>query len=355
MTLPDLESKTFILLLGAVSVAFAWIIWPFFGAVFWGVVLAIMLAPVYARLVRRVPRRPSVAAMATVLVCVLGVIVPLALLAVALVREGTAMYQNILSRQIDFGAYFQGIVNGLPPWVLKALDALGLGNIAAVQDSLSSGAVEASRFAATHAFNIGQNAFNLVLNLAIVLYLLFFLLRDGPTLAAKIENAIPLAGEQKHDLFVKFAAVIRATIKGNAAIAVVQGVLGGVALALLGIQGALLWGALMAVLSLVPVVGAALVWAPIAVYFLFTGAVFKGVALMVFGVVVIGLVDNLLRPVLVGKDTKMPDYLVLISTLGGIALFGFNGFVIGPLVAALFIAAWEQFTAGQPRSGTPAG
>jgi predicted PurR-regulated permease PerM len=113
------------------------------------------------------------------------------------------------------------------------------------------------------------------------------------------------------------------------------------------VPGALLWGALMALLSLLPVVGSALVWVPIGIYFLFTGAIFKGVALLVFGAIAVGIIDNFLRPLLVGKDTQMPDYLVLISTLGCIALFGFNGFVIGPVVASLFVAAWEQFAAAQ--------
>jgi predicted PurR-regulated permease PerM len=113
----------------------------------------------------------------------------------------------------------------------------------------------------------------------------------------------------------------------------------------LGISGALLWGVLMAFLSLLPAVGAALIWTPVAIYFLMSGAILQGVILTLYGVLVIGLVDNILRPILVGKDTKMPDYVVLISTLGGLALFGLNGFVIGPLVAALFISTWGLFTA----------
>jgi predicted PurR-regulated permease PerM len=115
----------------------------------------------------------------------------------------------------------------------------------------------------------------------------------------------------------------------------------------LGIQGSLLWGVLMALLSLLPAVGTGLVWAPVAIYFLLTGAIWQGVTLIVFGILAIGLVDNILRPLLVGKDTKMPDYVVLMSTLGGIALFGLNGFVIGPVIAALFIAAWDLFASAE--------
>ncbi|HEY1326584.1 MAG TPA: AI-2E family transporter [Casimicrobiaceae bacterium] len=343
----DIHRWAFLLLVVAVSLAFASIVWPFFGAVFWGTVLAIMLGPVYRGLVPLLRQRRTLASFVTVILCLLAGIVPLTLLAIALVREGMILYDNIMSRQADLGAYLQSLVNSMPAWLLRLLDTLGLTDIAGVQDALSNTAIEASRTLAGHAFSVGQNAFDFVLNVVIVLYLLFFLLRDGPDVLAGIDRALPLRREHKTQLFAKFASVIRATVKGNLVIALVQGVLGGVALALLGVNGALLLGALMAVLSLLPVVGSALVWAPIAVYFLFTGAIVKGIALLVFGTVVIGVVDNVLRPLLVGKDTRMPDYLVLISTLGGIALFGFNGFVIGPVLAALFVATWQQFGATQ--------
>ena len=139
---------------------------------------------------------------------------------------------------------------------------------------------------------------------------------------------------------------MRATVKGYVVVAVVQGALGGLALWALCIGGAVFWGVVMAFLSLLPAVGAALVWAPVAIYLLATGAVWQGVALIVWGVVVIGLSDNVLRPILVGKDTKLPDYVVLITTLGGMSLFGINGFVIGPTIAAMFMACWALFQSG---------
>jgi predicted PurR-regulated permease PerM len=164
-----------------------------------------------------------------------------------------------------------------------------------------------------------------------------------------------MARPHTHFLLNKFTNVIRATIKGNVAVAAVQGALGGLAFWVLGVQGALLWAVLMAFLSLLPAVGAALIWLPVAVYFLATGHVWQGMALIVFGVVVIGLVDNVLRPILVGKDTQMPDYIVLMSTVGGMALFGVNGFVIGPVVAALFMATWDLFASSNEEAAGPRG
>ena len=138
--------------------------------------------------------------------------------------------------------------------------------------------------------------------------------------------------------------MLRASVKGNLAGAVTQGALGGLIFWLLGIHSALFWAVLMMFLSLLPAVGAGIVWAPVAVYFLITGMVWEGVVLALYGVFVIGMVDNVLRPIMVGKDTKMPDFLILISTLGGMAIFGLNGFVIGPLIAALFLSSWGLFS-----------
>ena len=149
------------------------------------------------------------------------------------------------------------------------------------------------------------------------------------------------SAEQQRALF------IRATVKGTIVVAVLQGALGGLIFWFLGIRAALLWAVLMAFLSLLPAVGAALVWLPVAIYFVVTGAVWQGLVLVAYGVLVIGLVDNLLRPILVGTDTKMPDYVVLISTLGGIEIFGVNGIVLGPLIAAMFTVVWDIFSASR--------
>jgi predicted PurR-regulated permease PerM len=345
MNHPELQQKTFLILLILVTIAFGWILLPFYGAVFWGAVLAILFAPFYRRLLARMNQRPNMAALATLAICLVLVILPLTLITMAMLQEGLLVYEKIRSGQINFGTYFQQVVAALPQWLTRLLDRMDLLDINSIQQRLSSGAVQGSQYVATQAINITQNTFDFMVSFFIMLYLLFFLLRDGAALSTRIRDAIPLSASHKRMLFKKFTTVIRATVKGNVAVAAVQGALGGIAFWFLGIQGALLWAVLMAFLSLLPAIGAAVVWLPVAIYFLVTGAIWQGVALIVYGVLVIGLVDNVLSPILVGKDTQMPDYVVLISTLGGMALFGLNGFVIGPAVAALFIACWDLFSA----------
>jgi len=150
--------------------------------------------------------------------------------------------------------------------------------------------------------------------------------------------------DTERTLIDKISEVTLATIKGNFVVACVQGSLGGLIFLALGIGGALIWGVVMGLASLLPAVGAALIWAPVAVYLLATGSIAKGIILIVFGVGIIGLVDNFLRPKLVGRETGLPDYLILLSTLGGLSLFGIDGFIVGPLIAALFVACWQIFS-----------
>ena len=344
MNSPELQQKTFLLLLVVVSLAFGWILWPFYGAVFWGCVLAILFAPLYRRQLSMMGQRRNLAALASLFLCLLIVILPMVMLTVALTHEVSLVYQKIRSGQLDFGAYFQQIINALPAWLVRQLDRLGLTNLEDLRGKLSANMMEGGQQIVAQALSIGQNTFQFIINFGIMMYLLFFLLRDGTALTARIRQAIPLDADQKRHLFKKFAAVIRATVKGNIVVAATQGALGGVMFWILGIEGALLWAVVMAFLSLLPAVGAGLIWGPVAIYFLVTGAIWQGVSLILFGVLVIGLVDNILRPILEGKDTQMPDYVVLISTLGGLAVFGLNGFVIGPVIAALFISAWDLFS-----------
>ena len=339
-----LPQNSFLLLLAIVTIAFFWVLLPYSGAVFWGVVFAILFAPLQSRLLRATKGRPTAAALLSLLVIVLMVLFPLALITSSLINEVTAIYARVSAGQVNFASYFNLVIRALPDWAISLLERFELTNLASLQEKITEGAAQISQATAHYALNIGRNTLDFVVSMTIMLYLLFFLLRDGRILAARIQRAVPLSSEYKGRLFQNFTTVIRATVKGNVLVAMAQGALGGLIFWALDVSGALLWGVVMAFLSLLPAVGAALVWAPVAVYFLATGDIWQGVVLAAYGVLVIGLVDNILRPILVGKDTKLPDYVILLSTLGGMALFGLNGFVIGPVIAALFIAAWDLFS-----------
>lgn len=339
-----LENRALLLLLVAVSLALGWILLPFYGAILWGVIIALLFTPLHRRLLVRLKQRRTLAALLTLLFVLVIVVLPSALITAALAHEAALVYERLQSGELNPTLYFRGLFNALPDWIGALLDRFGLVNFSALQRRLSAALAQGTQFIATQALSIGQNTFEFVASVFITLYLAFFLIRDGDKVLRALGEAVPLASAHKQELLDKFTTVILATVKGNLLVAAIQGALGGLAFWFLGVGGALLWAVLMAFLSLVPAVGAGLVWLPFALYFLMTGAIWQGVALIAYGMLVIGLVDNLLRPILVGKDTRMPDYVVMITTLGGMAVFGINGFVLGPAIAAMFIAVWHIYT-----------
>ncbi|GAB3483189.1 AI-2E family transporter [Azotobacter salinestris] len=342
---PRFEYRVFLFLLVLISVAFAWIIIPFYGAIFWAVVLAILFHPVQLRLQQRFGGDyPNLTASLTLLVCVIVAVLPITIISMLLIQEGATLYSQIEAGQIDFAGMLEGFKAHLPGPLQVQMSRFGLDSQHALRDRIASAAMQGSQFLATKAFNIGQNTFQFILSFFVMLYMLFFFLRDGTVLVAQIREAIPLSEMKKSRLFQRFTCVVQATIKGSIVVAVIQGALGGVIFALLGIPRALLWGVAMGFLSFLPALGTGLIWGPVAIYFLLSGAILKSVLLTVCGVFIIGLVDNIVRPILVSKDTRIPDYLVLVSTLGGLALFGLNGFVIGPVIAALFVSTWSLFS-----------
>jgi predicted PurR-regulated permease PerM len=176
-----------------------------------------------------------------------------------------------------------------------------------------------------------------------MLYAMFFFLAGGREMLDRPLSYVPLPEAHKELMLDKFVSVARATLKGTFVVGIVQGGLAGLAFAVVGIQGATFWGTLMVVLSVVPGIGTALIWVPAVIYLFAVGKTASAIGLALWCGAVVGTVDNFLRPKLVGADTKMPDLLILLSTFGGLSLFGAVGLILGPIVAALFIAAWQIY------------
>lgn len=340
---PDrIAQNFFFLLLAALTVVFFSVLRGFFQPIFWAAITGIVFLPVQRKVERRMVGRPSLAALVTLVVILITVLVPTILVAGAVADQGLQLYQSLQNGDIDPGALLDRVEQGLPPEAVAMLDRLGIAPDS-LQERISQAALDASGFIAGLALSIGQNVGRFAALFFIMLYLLFFVLRDGETMLDRLMWALPLGDDRERDLFAKFSEVGRATIKGTLVVGAVQGTLGGIMFAILGIQGAVFWGVVMIFLSILPAVGAALVWLPASVILMAGGSWIRGLILLAFGAVVISLVDNVLRPILVGRDTKMPDWLILVSTLGGLTTFGISGFVIGPIIAGMFLSVWQMF------------
>lgn len=326
-------------LLAGVTLWLLWILRDFLMPIFWAVVFAVLLYPAFQHLHAQFRFRggKSAAALATILVVLIVVLAPLYGLGALVVNEAVGVYEQLSGQ----GPTFLGAIEAIP----YLSDALSLFNIEVTEarETLVEAGRGAGSWLASEAFSIGIQTFGTIVKFLIMLYLLFFFLRDGDRLGAYIMRLIPLGNTREHALFERFASTTRAIVKGTIIVSIVQGVLGAILFSIVGIPNAILWGAVMAFAALIPALGPGIVWIPAGIILLLMGDVWQGVVVLAGGAVLIGLVDNILRPVLVGRDTEMPDALILLAILGGIISFGIAGIVIGPVVAALALAMWSLF------------
>jgi len=339
--LQSVRRNLFFILVAVTTLAFLGMIGPFLITVLWAIVLTMTFYGLFRWVRRRVgTERRALAAAITSLLIFFFVIIPFVFLSFALVNQGLGLYDSIQTGEMD-PTMVVDYVEKLMPGIYDMLGDNGI-SPAGVREKLTTFAGEASQFLATQVLSVGTNLVNVFVQFTLMLYLLYFFLKDGKLVLDRIINTIPMGNVRERQLFMRFAQVSKATLKGTLVVALVQGSIGGIVFACLGIPAALLWGVAMTLLALLPVGGSAIVWFPTVIILLAQGHTYKALILLVIGVLIIGLVDNLLRPLLVGRDTEMPDYLVLLSTLGGITYFGLSGFVIGPTIAALFITVWEM-------------
>ncbi len=336
----DIERHGFLLFLALITLALVYVAWPFIIPILWAALAAIMFQPLYRWFLLKRPDSPNQCALATLLVILFAVLLPAIWLAGIVVEQAGLILAAFQRGEIDIAAWFRQIFDALPARLRLSLRSEGLGDFANVQARIQDLITESAGMIAQRAVAIGGSALSGVLAFGVGLYVTYFLLRDGREVAAAVIRALPLEPSISAQLTERFVAIVRATIKGSGIVAVAQGLLGAITFWIAGLPSVAIFGVLMAVFSLLPAIGPAIVWIPAAIWLLATGAIWQGIVVIVSGVAVIGLVDNALRPILVGRDTGIPDWIILVTTLGGIAVAGISGIVVGPLVAGLFLAGW---------------
>jgi predicted PurR-regulated permease PerM len=324
------------------SVLFAWVIWDFLLALLLAAILSGMFHPLYRQLARRLNHRRSLAAALTVGGVLLGVIVPLIIFLV-MIAEQVIQLSQIARPWVENNAWRFTTVDR----VFERVPQLAVLRPyrEQIMPKLAELASEVGRFSVNLVTAAATQTATAVLMLFVVLYAMYFFLKDGKGALDKMLYYLPLPAQDETRMIERFMSVARATIKGTIIIGAIQGLLGGVAFAVVGVSGAAVWGTLMALLSAIPGLGHALVWIPVTIYLALAGQWGACIGLFIWCAAVVGSVDNFLRPWLVGKDTELPDLIILVSTLGGIVLFGPFGFIIGPIVAALFVTVWDLYGA----------
>jgi predicted PurR-regulated permease PerM len=327
-----------LVLVVAVSAAFVAMLRSFLVTILMAAICAGLVYPLYARLARRL-RRPLASAI-TILLGLVLIVGPLLVLLGLVVNQAIRVTTDIgpvVERLINEPSYLAQQIERIPgiervePYREQILLRVG-----DVVDALG-------RFLAGSLSDATRGTVAFVFQFFLLLYTVFFLLMDGPAILRAVLKHLPLREEEQQQMTSRFMSVTRATIKGTLVIGVIQGTLSGLAFALAGIPNALFWTVVMIVLSIVPVIGGALVWVPACIILFATGEVLSAILLALFCSLIVGSVDNVLRPRLVGRDTKMHDLVILFSTLGGILALGPIGFIVGPILAGLFVTSWEIF------------
>ncbi len=333
------QNVIFFAFLTIVTVFLGYLLKPFFFAIFWAVLIAAIFAPLNRRLTLRF-KRPNLSAGLTLASVLVAMILPLGLLVSLLVAEAIDIYASVHASTDDWVAKIQDIVASLGSHPLLAELQINEAFIAEKSiEVLKAG----SDFLVRNLTALTSNTVVFLLQFAVMLYCLYYFLRDSDRLVDIFTRYLPV--DRRHTiLFIsEFLTTAKATLKFTFVIGGLQGFLGGLIFYIVGIERALVWGVLMLGLSVVPAVGCSLIWAPAGVILLVSGHIWQGLTVLIFGAVVISSVDTLLRPVLLGRDIRMHSLLIFLSTLGGLSLFGFSGFVLGPVIASLFLAIWKLF------------
>lgn len=321
------------------------ILQPFLLPIFIALILSTLLAPVYQVLEKDLKGHRSLAAFIVCFGLTVVILVPVVFLSVSLANEATDAYQHLkdaeMSRKVQewFSGAGNPVLDRIKTWIpgFIDLDALQIGEKLGAQAQRVGVAVlgAATSFAA--------GIFNVLMDYFIMSIVLFFLLRDFDYFAGRVRWISPLSDEQEVHFVERFRQVTRATVLGNLVTALTQGTISGLIFLILGLPNPVLWGSLTALLSLVPVIGTALIWVPWTIFLFATGATIKAVIFLVVQIVVVGGIDNILRPLLIEGSVKMHTLLVFFSILGGIAYFGILGMFFGPLVFAMAITLLEFY------------
>ena len=338
------ESKinryAFFILLVGVTVLLFWVTRPFLLAVFWAVVLAIIFHPIdtwWSKRIRNNAASATVAFISTVLL--IGV--PLFFLSGVILNELQTIYTNIVS-----GSFLEERMQSVIEYVRTVPSIAPLeGELVLLQEKTTDLVGRAVNLLSNNIRTVGGNIVHSLLSLFVLFYTLFFLFKDGPRWKKSITQSLPLSNENAHKLANRFSSITRATIKGVFLVGIVEGIVAALIFYLTGVPTPVLWGFAVFLTSVVPGIGTGVVWFPVAAYLFLSGAYWQTVLVLISGLLVVIVMDNIIRPRMLGKDTQLPDAFILLSTFGGIIAFGMSGILLGPLIAGLFIAVWEIFRA----------
>jgi predicted PurR-regulated permease PerM len=329
----------FFIILGATTLLFLYLLKPFFFPIFWAIIIAGIFRPLYRRINRRL-NRSNLSTVVVFLVIALIILLPAGIVGMLVFNESVQIYGRLSPNAGYLDRNFNHILNSIAGHPFAHLfhidNTLLIAKTAEIARSITN-------YIFVNLTALTQNTLGMLVKFLIMLYTLFFFIRDGDKFLGMAMRILPLGMGRGKILYERFIVTARTTLKVTLIIGGIQGTLGGIVFFITSVEGALIWGLLMILTAVVPVVGCSIIWAPAGLLMLLTGHVWEGILILAVGLFAISTIDNLLRPLLIGKDMEMHPLLIFLSTLGGIVLFGFSGFIIGPIITAMLLTIWEIY------------
>lgn len=310
---------------------------PFFYPIFWAAVIAVMFYPLYKKINSHI-KHSGLSSFLMLLIVLAVLILPITILALLIINQSIDLYSIIAARNLtaDFAALTQWINQPLLEPYIAQINANWPSYITSATAAITNYMISAAK-------SITSGSASFIFMFFIMMYSLFYFFKDGKHMLKRLMFLTPLGDKYEKMLFKRFTSVSRATLKGTIIVGAIQGFAGGLLFWVTGIEGVIIWGVIMAILSIIPAIGSFIVWAPAGIIMLATGNIWQGITILLVGTIIISNIDNLLRPPLIGKDVAMHPMLVLFSTLGGLILFGISGFIIGPIIIAMYLATMSIY------------
>lgn len=338
MKFTHIQQVFFFGLLLVTSGVFLWMLGSYLLPVLWGAIIAIIFYPIHTQIERWLGGRATVAALATLTAVILAVLIPLTIVGGLIVQDSIELYQRISQNETFEGTSLLSRTET----AIAFLEPYGISQDV-VFERIREWTATATQAVSSSLLTASQMTLSLFIYIGVMIYLLFFFFRDGPKLVHTLLFYLPMEQTYKQRLLHRFTDTARAVVKGTVTVAVLQGTIIGITFWQTGMTSPVLWGVVIAMLSLIPALGPALVWLPAGIILIATGSLWSGIIILIVGVLLISVIDEFLRPILVGRGSKIPDAIILLATIGGLASFGISGFVIGPIVAAFFLSLWTIF------------
>lgn len=341
MSFTGIQQAFFFGVLLCTTGVFLWMLGEYLLPVFWSVVVAIIFYPLHRKILTWVGERAVVASFITIATVIFVVALPMAIVGTMVAQESVSIYQSLTSNESAQESFsliekVSGLTQYLEPFNVYI-------SAAEIENTLRTELAKFAETLAASSLSLGQSTFAFAIHVGVTIYLLFFMFKDGQVLVRKLGHFLPLGNKHEDRLFARFTETTRGVVQGTLTIAIIQGIIGGITFWIAGVSAPVLWGVAMTLLAIIPAIGPALVWFPAAIMLLLSGAIWEGIMILSVGILLVSVIDEFLRPILVGRRAKLPDAVVLLATIGGLATFGISGFVVGPIIAAFFISLWLMF------------